>query len=139
MRYITKARSKGAFMNDLNTIDGFLNEMCEFISHQEFDLCTDSDDGRVNSSIDEDIVLNMLLKKYAGYIYKMPPRSWCDFKHIPTGEPINQPVCNHRTILVITYLFCIVLVIWISPTLAKQTKQKIKKNGFNGLEKTIKN
>jgi hypothetical protein len=108
MRYIIKARPKGAFMNDLNTINGFLNEMCEFISHQEFDLCTDSDDGRVNSSIDEDIVLDMLVKKYAEYIYKMPPRSWCDFKHIPTGEPINfkstsmqssDNSCNYLSIL----------------------------------------
>jgi hypothetical protein len=123
-------------MNDLNTIDGFLNEMCEFISSEEFDLCKDNDDGRVNSSIDENIVLDMLVEKYPEYIYKMPPRSWCDFKHIPTGEPINfkstgmqssDNSCNYLSIL---HCFSDLDI----PDSRKANKTKDKKEWFQWLK-----
>ncbi len=76
-------------MNDLNTVEGFLKDVCAFLKKEDFHLNDSNSDGRINSSLDEDTVLDILTEKYSDYIEKMPPRSWCDFKHIPTNEPIN--------------------------------------------------
>lgn len=76
-------------MNNLNTIEGFLTDVCDFLKTKNFCLSSTSDDGRINSSLDEDIVLDLIVAHYGNLVQKMPPRSWCDFKHVPTNEPIN--------------------------------------------------
>mgnify|MGYP003120927557 CR=1 FL=1 len=93
---------------DLNNVETFLGEAVLFLQKNNISLCEQSDDGRVNSSIDEDIVLGKLKKKFPKQVTVMPPRSWCDFIHTPTGTPINfkssslassDNSCNFLTIL----------------------------------------
>jgi hypothetical protein len=100
--------SEGGIMNDLNTIEGFLTDVCDFLKQQKFVLSSSSDDGRVNSSLDEDIILDLMIDRYGDLIEKMPTRSWCDFKHVPSNEPINfkstamkgpDNACNYLALL----------------------------------------
>ena len=95
-------------LKDLNKVEQFLEEAISFLKKGSITLSSQSDDGRVNSSIDEDIVLKKLKKKFPKLVKLMPPRSWCDFIHIPTGTPINfkssslvssDNSCNFLTIL----------------------------------------
>jgi len=95
-------------IKDLNNIETFLDETVVFLKESSINLCEQSEDGRVNSSIDEDIVLAKLKKKFPKHVTIMPPRSWCDFVHTPTGTPINfksssfsnaDNSCNFLTIL----------------------------------------
>tara|TARA_R100000805_G_scaffold18853_1_gene25428 strand:- start:3637 stop:4299 length:663 start_codon:yes stop_codon:yes gene_type:complete len=93
---------------DLNNVETFLEEAVLFLKKDNISLCEQSDDGRVNSSIDEDIVLGKLKGKFPKQVTVMPPRSWCDFVHTPTGTPVNfkssslagsDNSCNFLTIL----------------------------------------
>ena len=72
-------------------------------------LCTKHEDGRTNSSIDEDEVVELLVKKYGEKVVFVPKaRKWYDIWHIPSGTPINIKVsslaaadnaCNYLSLL----------------------------------------
>lgn len=69
----------------------------KFISEAKFSLCEDHDDGRTNSTVDEETVLDLLMDKYGEEIlFRPPPRKWFDLWHKPSGTPINIKVTSMK-------------------------------------------
>ena len=124
-------------IKDLNNVETFLDEAVLFLKKNNINLCEQSDDGRVNSSIDEDIVLTKLKRKFPDQVTIMPPRSWCDFIHKPTGTPINfkssSLVSSDNSCNFLTILHCFTDVT-ILPS-RKPNKTKDIKDLFDWIEK----
>lgn len=51
-----------------------------YLKNQNIQFCKTSEDGRVNSSLDEDIIINYLISKYPERVYRPKVRMWYDIK-----------------------------------------------------------
>lgn len=79
-------------MNDFNK---WIKDAQKYISKCKMSLCTEHEDGRTNSSIDEDKVVELLVKKYGKDVVFVPKaRKWYDIWHKPSGTPINIKVSS---------------------------------------------
>lgn len=77
-------------MVNYNNFKSWAKDAKSFISKARFTLCEDHEDGRTNSSIDEEIILDLLMERYGEEILHRPKhRKWFDVWHIPSGTPIN--------------------------------------------------
>ena len=77
-------------INNYNDFKTWANAAKSFISKTHFSLCNEHEDGRTNSTIDEDIILDLLMERYGEEVlYRSPARKWFDVWHIPSGTPIN--------------------------------------------------
>ena len=70
-------------------------ELTDFIKTTEFSyIYNESADGRVNSSLNEDIVLDKLKAEFPDDIELPNIRCWYDFKY--KGEPVNLKISNMK-------------------------------------------
>jgi len=77
-------------MVNYNDFKSWAKDAKSFISKARFTLCEDHEDGRLNSSIDEETILDLLMERYGKEILHRPKhRKWFDVWHIPSGTPIN--------------------------------------------------
>ena len=84
-------------MSIYNNFNVWADHAKQFISAARFNLCEDHEDGRTNSSIDEEIVLDLLMEEYGeDILYRPPPRKWFDVWHKPSGTPINIKVTGMK-------------------------------------------
>lgn len=96
-------------MVDYTNFNSWVEDAKLFISKERFNLCEDHEDGRTNSSIDEETILDLLMEEYGeDILYRPKMRKWFDVWHIPSSTPINIKVtsmagadnaCNYLALL----------------------------------------
>jgi len=76
-------------------IQDLLPEVSEFLSESNFTLPTSHEDGRVNSSLGEDTVIELLISEYGDLIESAPKaRHWYDLKIC--GMPVNIKITTGK-------------------------------------------
>lgn len=85
------------------SIPTIITNICSFLASQNIGLSTTSNDGRINSSVNETEILNIIKNNYpfpSGVSIQIPQsRSWCDFEINDNGQfyPVNIKVTTTKT------------------------------------------
>lgn len=72
----------------------------KYLKTQKIYFSTNNDDGRINSSVDEDKIINMIIKKYRNRIKKPKIRMWYDllaYDYLYGWIPINIKITTMTT------------------------------------------
>lgn len=80
------------YLTRLNRLPNILYYIQHFLKNNKFNHYDKSDDGRINSCIDEDIIVGLLVKKYSKRIYRPKKRMWYDiliYDYIYEWIPVN--------------------------------------------------
>lgn len=75
-----------------------LEEICNFLKNQNFNLSKQSRDGRINSAFNEDEIFNQIVQNFDNIIYPQK-RDWYDFafKDNDIFYPVNIKITNLQT------------------------------------------
>ena len=80
------------FLYRLKHLPLILYKIKNYLEKQYLIFSSQTDDGRINSYLDEDNIINLLIHKYNDRILKVDKRHWCDilvFENIYSWIPVN--------------------------------------------------
>ena len=87
-------------MEELKQLPLIMYKIQKYLKSKEIHLSTQNEDGRINSCMDEDIVIQLLIEMFGNKIKKQKNRMWYDllaFDYIYGWIPINIKITTIKT------------------------------------------